>query len=410
MELRQYQKDISNEAVSVLNKLKIVCIFMQVRTGKTLTALETSKLYGAKNVLFLTKKKAISSIENDYKDFGYDANFILTVTNNESMHKVEAQKFDLVIHDESHRFGSFPKPSKGAKVFKSKFGKLPLIMLSGTPTPESFSQIYHQFWISQYSPFKQWSSFYKWAKDFVNVTERNLGYATVKDYSDAKEDKIKKYVDKYIISFTQEDAGFSTSVKETILYCQMSDTTKKLIKDLRKNKVIEGKDEVVLADTAVKLMQKIHQLSSGTVKFESGNSMVIDLSKAEFILNHFKESKIGIFYKFKAELEALKQVYGAEYLTTDLDEFNNTNKSIALQIVSGREGISLKAAKYLVFYNIDFSATSYFQALDRLTTMDRLSNEVFWIFSKGGIESKIYEAVKNKENYTSTYFKKDYHV
>ena len=100
------------------------------------------------------------------------ANFIMTVTNNESMHKVEPQKFDLVIHDESHRFGSFPKPSKGAKVFKSKFGKLPLIMLSGTPTPESFSQIYHQFWISQYSPFKQWASFYKWAKDFVNVTER----------------------------------------------------------------------------------------------------------------------------------------------------------------------------------------------------------------------------------------------
>ena len=189
----------------------------------------------------------------------------------------------------------------------------------------------------------------------------------------------------------------------------MSETTKKLIKDLRKNKVIEGKDEVVLADTAVKLMQKIHQLSSGTVKFESGNSMVIDLSKAEFILNHFKESKIGIFYKFKAELEALKEVYG-DSLTTDLDEFNNTNKSIALQIVSGREGISLKAAKYLVFYNIDFSATSYFQALDRLTTMDRLSNEVFWIFSKGGIESKIYQAVKNKENYTSTYFKKDYYV
>jgi len=194
-----------------------------------------------------------------------------------------------------------------------------------------------------------------------------------------------------------------------VLYCQMSETTNKLIKDLRKNKVIEGKDEVVLADTAVKLMQKIHQLSSGTVKFESGNSKVIDLSKAEFILNHFKESKIGIFYKFKAELEALKQIYG-DNLTTDLDEFNNTGKSIALQIVSGREGISLKAAKYLVFYNIDFSATSYFQALDRLTTMERLSNEVFWIFSKGGIESKIYQAVKNKENYTSTYFKKDYHV
>ena len=42
-------------------------------------------------------------------------------------------------------------------------------------------------------------------------------------------------------------------------------------------------------------------------------------------------------------------------LTTDLEEFNTTNKSIALQIVSGREGINLSAAKYIVYYNIDFS-------------------------------------------------------
>lgn len=405
--LRDYQLEISRKASVILKDLKIVCIFMEVRTGKTLTALETAKISNAKNVLFLTKKKAIKSIKDDYTNFGYVNDFKITVTNNESMHKVELQKFDLVIHDESHRFGSFPKPSAGAKVFKSKFGKLPLIMLSGTPTPESFSQIYHQFWISQNSPFKQWSSFYKWAKDFVNVTEKNLGYAIVKDYSEANELKIRKYIDNYIISFTQKEAGFSTSVKETILHCEMSETTKFLIKELCKNKVIEGKDEVILADTAVKLMQKVHQLSSGTVKFESGNSKIIDLSKAEFIFNKFQGKKIGIFYKFKAELSAIKQIYG-DSLTTDLDEFNQTNKSIALQIVSGREGISLKLAENLVFYNIDFSATSYFQALDRLTTMERLSNEVFWIFSKGGIENKIYQSVRNKENYTSNYFKKDY--
>ena len=95
-------------------------------------------------------------------------------------------------------------------------------------------------------------------------------------------------------------------------------------------------------------------------------------------------------------------------LTNDLDEFNSTDKHIALQIISGREGISLSAADYLVFYNIDFSATSYFQAKDRLTTKTRLSNEIFWLFSDGGIEEKIYKAVSNKKKYTLNYFKKDY--
>ena len=88
-------------------------------------------------------------------------------------------------------------------------------------------------------------------------------------------------------------------------------------------------------------------------------------------------------------------------------EFDNTNKCIALQIVSGREGISLKNAKYLVYYNIDFSATSYWQSRDRLTTMQRQSNEIFWIFSKGGIELDIYKTVLKKKDYTLKIFKEN---
>jgi hypothetical protein len=133
---------------------------------------------------------------------------------------------------------------------------------------------------------------------------------------------------------------------------------------------------------------KLHQLYSGTIKFESGNAEVIDYSKARFIRKYFYKAKVGIFYKFKAELKALKEVYGDD-LTTELDEFNTTDNSIALQIVSGREGISLRQAKCLVYYNIDFSATSYWQSRDRMTTKERLENDVYWIFSRGGIEKKI---------------------
>ena len=117
--------------------------------------------------------------------------------------------------------------------------------------------------------------------------------------------------------------------------------------------------------------------------------------------------KVGIFYKFKEELNALKSVYG-DRLTTELDEFDSSDKSIALQIVSGREGISLKNAESLIFYNIDFSATSYWQARDRMTTRDRLSSDVYWIFAKGGIEHEIYKAVVKKKDYTLNHFKKDF--
>ena len=405
--LRPYQIELSNKAVKILRSKMIVYLSMEVRTGKTLTSLNIAKLYGAKNVLFLTKKKAISSIESDYIDFGFDSDFSLTVTNNESMHKVTG-KFDLVVHDESHRFGSFPKPSKGAKDFKIKFSNLPIILLSGTPTPEGYSQIFHQFWISKFSPFGA-VNFHKWAKSFVDVYQINFGYGLVNNYSNARIDDIKKVIDPYMVSFTQKAAGFTTEVKENIIYCEMSPTTYKLANRLKKDLVIQGVDEMIMADTAVKLMSKLHQMYSGTIKFESGNTKVLDYSKAELICSKFKGNKIGIFYKFKAELDALKKVFG-DNLTTDINEFDTTNKNIALQIVSGREGISLRNAKYLVYYNLDHSATSYFQSKDRLTTMERQSNEVFYVFASGGLEDYIYKSIVKKKNYTISHFIKDYGI
>lgn len=400
--LREYQNEIAERAASILTNNHIVYLALAVRTGKTITAFETAKLFGAKDVLFLTKKKAIASILKDYKHFGYTFN--LTVINNESLHLTNGN-FDLIISDEHHRCGTYPKPNKVTKLIKQRYSKLPMIFLSGTPHPESYSQIYHQFWISENSPFKNWTNFYKFAQVFVNVVQKNFGYAKVNDYSNCNYEKIKPLIDEYFITFTQKEAGFTSEVKENILRVKMSDYTYSLISRLKKDKVIQGKNEVILADTAVKLMSKVHQLYSGTVKFESGNTMTIDNSKAVFIKDKFKD-KIAIFYVFKEELQTLKDVYGDE-LTENLEEFNSTSKSIALQIVSGREGISLSNAKYLVYYNIAFSALSYWQSRDRLTSMDRLSNDVYWIFSEGGIEDKIYKSVANKKNYTLKVFEKN---
>lgn len=402
--LRDYQVKIATQGVDILNRLRIVYLSMQVRCGKTLTSLEIAKLYGAKNVLFLTKKKAISSIQEDYEDLGYT--YSLTIINNESLHLINGD-YDLIISDEHHRNGAFPKENKVTQLIKKRYAHLPMIFLSGTPHPESYSQIYHQFWVSNYSPFSQYPTFYKWANTFVSVKLKYLGYAKVNDYSNANYNLIKQYTDKYFISYTQSQAGFETSVKENILYCKLKDSTYNLIKRLSKDKVVQGKSEVILADTMVKEMNKLHQLYSGTVKFESGESMIIDNSKGLFIKERFEGEKIAIFYKFKEEWNLLKEVFG-DLLTNDLSEFDNSNKNIALQIVSGREGISLSKAKYLVYFNIDFSALSYWQSRDRLTSMERKSNDVYWIFSEKGIEHKIYKTVSNKKDFTLAIFRKDY--
>jgi hypothetical protein len=216
---------------------------------------------------------------------------------------------------------------------------------------------------------------------------------------------IMSVIEPYVLTYTQEQAGFVSEIEEEVLLVPMKEATYKLASQLKRDLVVSGKSEVILADTGVKLMQKLHQIYSGTIKFESGSRMVIDYTKAFYIMEKFKGKKIGIFYKFVAELDALRAAYSSEGLTTDLEEFNTTDKSIALQIVSGREGISLRNAEFIVFYNIDFSATSYWQARDRMTTMERKFNKVYWVFSERGIERDIYKQVLAKKNFTLSHFK-----
>ena len=406
MKFREYQAAIIEKAKGVLEAHRFVYLSMEVRTGKTLTALGVAEKLGIKNLLFVTKKKAIGSIEADYKKLmpGYQ----ITVINYESLHKVTG-KFDLLVLDEAHTLGAYPKPSKRTKLVKEIILRQNpfVILMSGTPTPESFSQIYHQVYACPKNPFNQYKSFYKFAKEYVNVVQKVINSFHINNYDDGKPvilDRMKPYM----ISYTQKEAGFKSEIKEHVLRVEMSKLTYDFVKEMREHGIITGKKtkEVILGDTGVKKMSKIHQLFSGTVKLENGKRMVTDLSKAKFIRSKFKDMKVGIYYKFKAEYDALKQVYG-DNLTDDLQEFKATNKNIALQIVSGREGISLKEADCLVYYNIDFSALSYWQSRDRMTTKDSTVSDVYWIFAERGIETKIYKTVTNKKDYTLRHFKKD---
>jgi hypothetical protein len=404
MKLRPYQETLSTDACSILERRGLVYFNIEVRCGKTLIALETCKKFGAKNVLFITKIKAFSSINWDYDNFGYKFN--LTIINKESIHKIESNKFDVVVFDECHQYGAFPKAGTNQKELCKRFAHIPAILMTGTSTPESYSQIFHQLQLSNKSPFRNYTNFYKWASDYVNVKIKNLGYAKVNDYSDANINKIRGMMRHFVLTFTQEQAGFKSSVDEMIIELEMKPITYQIIKKLQKDLVVISKSgKTIVADTGAKLMQKVHQLSSGTIKIDENETIIVDPTKAQYIKDNFSDYKIAIFYKYIGELNTLKSVLG-DKITTDLDEFNNTDKWIACQYQKFREGVSLKSANYLVMYSIDFSAVTYFQARARLSTKDRKENTIFWIFGKNTIDSKIYKTVQNKKNYTLSHFNK----
>ena len=400
MELRDYQKRIAQQTAEKVRQFGFCYIAAEVRTGKTLMALKAAELLGKKNVLFLTKKKAIKSIEDDYTNFGFS--YKIRVINYESLHKIR-DKYDLVICDEAHTMGGFPKPSLRVSQLRNNFYNIDKILLSGTPHPESFSQIFYQFYVCAGNPFIG-LNFYQWAKIYVDIKQKNFGFGMINDYSIVHESKLLPVIDKYFIRWSQKSSGFQTNIEEEILYVKMQPITNTVIEKLKADRVVTLGHYEFVADTEVKLMSKVHQMWSGTCIDENGTYVILDHTKAQFIYERFKGKKIGIFYKFKSEWLMLKKEFG-DTITDDLSEFVTSDKSIALQMVSGREGISLKEADYLVFMNIDFSAVTYFQARDRMTTNVRTFNKIFWIFAEGGIEEQIYKVIKKKKNFTLRLFK-----
>jgi hypothetical protein len=418
MKLRPYQRDIVERGSDILLSHSILYLAMEVRTGKTITALSIAQKVKALSVLFVTRKKAMSSIEKDYEAVKFP--FELDLINYESLHKLTAEDieaYDLVICDEAHCLGAFPLPSERTKQLRNIVGNRLLILLSGTPTPESWSQLYHQLYLSAHSPWKQYRNFYAWAKDFVTVKKRYIYNREINDYTNADREKIERDTKHLFISFTQEEAGFEQMVEEEIINVRMADKTYVAADRLRKDKVLKTSEGTVVADTAVKVMSKLQQIYSGTVIVDEGNegepvAQVFDVTKAETIRDKFAGQKIAIFYKYKAEEMAIRSIFGTRVVDTpESFAMSGQNAVYISQIQSGREGINLSSADCLVMYNIDFSAVSYWQARARLQSKDRTKPaKVYWVFAKDGIEAKIYERVKDKKDYTLHHFKKDFNI
>lgn len=465
--LRPHQITAKARLIEILEQYQVAYLRGEVRTGKTLTALATAKEMQVGSVLVLTKKKAIPSIEKDAAALGVEA----TVTNYEAVHKLPADFWDFIVLDEAHNFGTYPKPSKRIKEVAALSARWWLLM-SGTPTPESYSQLYHQFAVTGRGPWRHDSNFYVWARQHVNVKEKRVGQGQiVKDYSDGLP-VILSDVEPYTVNITQEDAGITTTIDERVHAITMHTRTRRLMQRLAKDKMLPGRRQCIPAGGAA-LMQALRQIASGTLitrmtappgwaaststpirkkegtvpdlrplkgRPEAVNAAmtrfpgrtacidierrtvelwppmdtistftIFDRTKARYVRDKILPTgKTAILYAFDAEGVMLRQEFAAHAVDTP-EAFNAAPDAIYIgQVQSSREGVNLSTAKNLVFFGIDYSALSYLQGRDRATFMGREDPPILhWLLAEGSLEPKVMEAVRSKEDYTITHYRRD---
>ena len=411
MELRNYQERIVELGIEILKKYKILYLACETRTGKTSTALNIIKeLYPDYSIVFATKKAVKSSATNDYKQWGITNP--INIISIDSVHNLTYQPKTVYVIDEAHGIGAFPRPNLRARNLKQLVKDNPVIYLSGTPTPESFAQIYHQLYISNHSPFKEYKTFYKWHNSFGIYAKKFIGVGLqVMDYSKVRYDDIEPYIDPLRLSITKAEAGFKYSqITDQIITVPMDWICSDILKTLQNEGVYNDLNMQIVAENAGGLYCLHHQLCGGTVITENGEREIICKNKVNYINNNFKDQKIAIFYKFIAEEQLLRKCLKKNIVNTP-EEFNSTdhNSTILYQYQSGSMGIDLSSADYIVAYNIDPSATTYNQFRDRMQSFTREKEPIcIFLLSDLGLDMQIYKNLQKKKSYTLAHYKRKF--
>lgn len=411
LQLEPHQQKAFESGVPILRKYRILYLRFWMRKGKTLTSLficnECLSGTTGKKVLFVTKNNAIPSIKSDFGLMEHDrpVNFSLTVINYQSLHKVK-NEYNIIIVDEAHSISGFPKPGKWAQQLKDIAQNRAIILLSATETPESYSQYYHQFWISSFSPFAQWHNFYRWAQEFVDIKKTDYRGLPGNEYSNALLHKIQPHIKHLFITVKPDEGTQIPDLEHFILEVRMSKKAVDIYYELQKEKIyINEKGEASIANSGAELDGKLTQIASGTLKFDETIEGVlpdrigdiIDTSKAEYISKHFAGQKIAILFYYKAEGEMLKQFFPNN--TDNSVLFNSDPDLIYInQLQSAMEGVNISSADALVIFNFNQSGVAFIQAPARIQSMYRDKPcPVYWIVSAHGPEKEMLQTVNAKK-------------
>lgn len=388
------QAEIAIKAYKVLRENLIVYISGEERVGKTLSAILVAEMcQNVERVAVLTTAKALDGWLETLAN--YNASVTIDVTTHGKPHELHGE-YQLVILDEAHKnFSAVPKKSKTWGKVREVTYKLPIIYLSATPHPQGYQQLYHQFALSDWSPWKKYKDFYRWFDVYGVPSTTWMHNREVASYTSTKEKKIKAETDHLFVTKTRKEAGFKHEPKDKIHYIELGDLTKEAYNYLMKHKMLQFKnDEVLVCDHPSKYRASLAMIEGGTMKLKDKYFNLSNREKIDYILETWGDTdQLCIFYNYKQEEHKLKEVFKHAHI---------------LQASAYAEGVDLSMYETLVVYSQNFSTGQYSQRRARQANMARDTPiTVHFLLVKNAVSEQCYECVAhNKQNFVDTRFER----
>lgn len=382
---KPHQITASDNAFEILEKKGIVALFGLPRTGKTRCALRLAEMTKAKNVLILTKKKAIDGWKSEIK--AVQPNFTYTLTNYEQVHKL-AGGYDLLILDESHNLGSRGKPTNRVKDIRALCYNMPLIALTGTPTIETPLGIYHQWCVSKYSPFNQYKSFYKFFREYGIPDPIWLHGRQVEQYKKYK-DTLLPAIEQYAVRISQDDAGIKHQAQDVVHTVPLTPDTKMHINDLMSQGTLGN---LMVFDTDMGVRTAVHQVESGAVLYDEQLMMLPNTEVVDYLQETFGDAPdVAFFTHFRSTRKKLGEHFKQAQLFSS---------------IAHAEGVDMSHMRHVVLVNTAYSGAKFAQVRERITNMNRTTEALIHIIvTDGGVSQDVYDMVSDKKDFNLRAFR-----
>lgn len=384
----------------LLLKNKKYCLFFEVGTGKTFTALSALCELPECKVLIVAPKRVLENVWK--KDTNYDlSKYDVTYLNYEKIARDKnfiKNTYDVIILDEVHKLKG--KATKTSRKFRTVTAKAEYVWgLTGTPVANNYADVFNIFRNMNIVEFNMSYDEFVCRYYYTKQLESGVGFRF----------EILLSPKPFMVDELMERVGKHSMVKEAKDCIDLPEkrTDVVYIDGMVSEKYRELKDGILRTDEYEKTMipletlNKLHQASNGFFYDDNKNVHKVCENKKLKELNDILEDmleeteRVIIVFQYQQDLEELKTL---KYeWTTDPTEF--PNKQLLFIQYGQSEGLNLQYCNQMIFYSYDYSFLNYEQMTGRIYRNGQKNNVVYTILiSKGTIEEKIWWAIKNKKS------------
>ena len=322
-----------------------------------------------------------------------------------------AQKWDLLVMDESHRCKS---PGGVASRYLSRLSdRVPRrLALTGTPMPHSPLDIYAQYRALDKSIYG--TSFFRFKARYAVMG--GWSNAEVVGYQYQQELQRKFYSIAYRVEAA--DVLDLPPLLTVTRMCELGPQARKLYRTLERDFIADLEEGRITAVNALSQLLRLQQVTSGYARTEDGLDVEVDTTKAELLadlLEDMGKEPVVVFARFKHDLKVVHRVarrlgrpsYEISGARKELSLWNDGGGVLAVQIQSGGLGIDLTKARYAVYYSLGFSLGDYLQSMARLHRQGQQRPvEIIHLVAVHTVDEKVMAALAAREQIVESIMKR----